>query len=423
MNQNGKGTGTTRRRFLKQASGGAMALTMSGLSMPAIAQSKNLTIIANENNDQVVAALKQIAADFELAHGASVTINRMDHEAHKTAIRNYLVAGAPDVCFWFSGNRMKTFIRRGLFEDISDLFAEEKYADVLGGVASAVTVNGKQYGLPLGGTLWGNFYLKDVFDEYNLVPPTNWDEMLDYAENAKAAGMTPLAIGTKELWPAAGYFDQLSLRIIGLENHLKLMDGEMSYLDPVLQPIFDHWEHLINTNFFLENHTSYGWQEAGALFGQKKCGMIQLGNFVQYALAEDQIQHLTYVPHPKIADIPRYEDFSVDTINIPTNAKHKELARDFLRFFYQPENLNAFLTPLATVPPRNDMPESDNRLLNAAVESLKTVAGTAQYYDRDTDPDMALEGLKGFQEFMVLPERRQQILERLEATRKRIFSA
>jgi multiple sugar transport system substrate-binding protein len=73
------------------------------------------------------------------------------------------------------------------------------------------------------------------------------------------------------------------------------------------------------------------------------------------------------------------------------------------------------------VPPRNDMPPSDDPLVNAAVDSLKTVAGTAQYYDRDTDPDMAQAGLNGFQEFMVHPDRREQILTRLDDTRKRIF--
>lgn len=59
--------------------------------------------------------------------------------------------------------------------------------------------------------------------------------------------------------------------------------------------------------------------------------------------------------------------------------------------------------------------------MNAAVESLKTVAGTSQYYDRDTDPDMAQAGLVGFQEFMARPERRDAILKRLENTRQRIF--
>ena len=56
----------------------------------------------------------------------------MDHEAHKTAIRSYLVVGAPDICFWFSRNRMKAFVTKGLFDDISDLFARENYKSVLG---------------------------------------------------------------------------------------------------------------------------------------------------------------------------------------------------------------------------------------------------------------------------------------------------
>ncbi|TIR42648.1 MAG: carbohydrate ABC transporter substrate-binding protein, partial [Mesorhizobium sp.] len=73
------------------------------------------------------------------------------------------------------------------------------------------------------------------------------------------------------------------------------------------------------------------------------------------------------------------------------------------------------------IPPRNDCPPSKDPLVNAAVEELKKVVGTSQYYDRDTDPDMAQEGMAGLQEFMVKPERREQILKRLEKTRKRIF--
>lgn len=423
MKQTPKSYLSTRRSFLKQVGAGAATTAAVALSTPAIAQNKEITIVINSNNEGTIASFEETIAAFTAATGVNVTLNKMDHEAHKTAIRNYLVAGAPDVCFWFSGNRMKAFVNRGLFDDISDLFEQEGYADVLGGTASAVTVDGRQYGLPMGGTLWGNFYLKDVFEEHNLTVPTTWDEMLAYGEAAKSAGLVPQVIGTKELWPAAGYFDQLNLRINGLESHMALMDGEMSYLDPALQPVFDHWETLIKSDFFLENHTSYGWQEAGALLGQRKGGLMNLGNFVRYALPEEAISQLTYAPYPKIADIPRFEDFSVDSIHIPANAKNKELARDFLAFFYQPERLAAFLAPGGNIPPRNDVPPSDDPLVNAAVESLKSVEGTAQYYDRDTDPDMAQAGLNGFQEFMARPERRQQILERLENTRKRIFEA
>jgi multiple sugar transport system substrate-binding protein len=412
---------TNRRTFLKAVGGGVASAALAGFPMPAIAQEKTLTIINNQNNEGAVAALKRIVADFEAQSGARVTLNLMDHEAHKTAIRNYLVAGAPDVCFWFSGNRMKAFVKRGLFDDISDLVAGESLQGPLGGTLSAVTVEGKQYGLPMGGTLWGNFYLRDVFEEHGLSVPTTWEETLAYTEKAKAAGLTPLAIGTKELWPAAGFFDVLNLRINGLESHIALMDGTLSYLDPALTSVFDHWEELIKAGFFLENHTSYGWQEAGALLGQRKAGMMNLGNFVKYAIPEAALPNLTFAPFPRIADIGRFEDFSVDSVHIPANARNKELAREFLAFFYQPENLMSYLEPTGNISPRSDVPPSADPLINQALESLKTVDGTAQYYDRDTDPDMAQAGLNGFQEFMAKPQRREEILKRLDETRKRIF--
>ncbi len=52
---------------------------------------------------------------------------------------------------------------------------------------------------------------------------------------------------------------------------------------------------------------------------------------------------------------------------------------------------------------------------------LSESAGLAQFYDRDTPPEMAKEGMKGFQEFMVKPDREKQIRQRIERARKRIF--
>lgn len=175
----------SRRTFLKGTAGVSTAL--SGFPIPALAQSSEVTIISAESNANTAEVLRRIAADFGKAAGTKVVVNNMDHEAHKTAIRNYLVAGAPDVCFWFSGNRMRAFVTRGLFDDISDLFEKEKYADVLGATAGSVTVEGKQYGLPTGGTLWGMFYRKDVFDEHGLKVPTSWDDLLAFGEKCKSA--------------------------------------------------------------------------------------------------------------------------------------------------------------------------------------------------------------------------------------------
>ncbi|WP_425351924.1 ABC transporter substrate-binding protein [Pleomorphomonas carboxyditropha] len=410
---------TTRRRFMI----GTGAVLAGGLlARPAIAQARELTIISNIGNADQRTVLQRLADEYAKASGVAVTINNMDHEAHKTAIRSYLVVGAPDICFWFSGNRMKAFVKRGLFDDISDLYEREGYKDVLGATTGALTVDDRQYGLPLGGLLWGMFYRKDVFEEKGWTAPATIEDLLKLGEQARSAGMVPVSMGTKEMWPAAGWFDHMNLRIGGLEKHLALMDGKLPYTDASLKPVFDKWEELIRADLFTPNHTSSGWEQAAAALAQKKAAMMDLAGFIKYGFPPDEVDQLAYVPFPVIdPSIARYEDFSLNSIHIPKNGKNKQDARDFLAYFYKPENLAAFLEAESAVPPRNDCPPSKDPLINAAVESMKTVVGTAQYYDRDTDPDMAQEGLKGFQEFMVKPERRDQILERLEGTRKRIF--
>ncbi len=415
------GAAPSRRQFIL---GAGTVLAGAALGAPAIAQSKEVTIISNIGDAGQRGVLQKIADGFSKESGTKVTINNMDHEAHKTAIRSYLVVGAPDVCFWFSGNRMKAFVKRGLFDDISDLFDREGYKKVLGPATGAVTVDGKQYGLPLAGLLWGMFYRKDVFADKGWTAPKTVDELFALGEKAKSAGMVPVSIGTKEMWPAAGWFDHMNLRTNGLDKHIELMDGKMAYTDPALKPVFDKWEEMIKAGLFSPNHTSSGWEQAAAALAQKKAAIMDLGGFIKYGFPPDQVNQIAFAPFPEIVPgMARYEDFALNSVHVPANAKNKQGARDFLAYFYKPENLGAFVEAESGVPPRSDCPPSNDPLVNAAVDSLKTVAGSAQYYDRDTDPDMAQEGLKGFQEFMVKPERRDQILERLEGTRKRIFKA
>ncbi|MCB1357281.1 MAG: extracellular solute-binding protein [Maritimibacter sp.] len=137
-----------RRRFLATTAAAGAAT----LAAPAIAQDRNLVIICNRGNAGQREALEAIANEFGAATGTQVSVNNMDHEAHKTAIRNYLVASPPDINFWFSGERMRGFVEKGLFADITDLAEAEGWADVVPAMG-ATTVDGKVYGLPTAGIL------------------------------------------------------------------------------------------------------------------------------------------------------------------------------------------------------------------------------------------------------------------------------
>ena len=64
----------------------------------------------------------------------------------------------------------------------------------------------------------------------------------------------------------------------------------------------------------------------------------------------------------------------------------------------------------------------DDPFISAGFELLSsTEGGIAQFFDRDAPAEMAKLGMEGFQEFMVLPENLDAILERLEAARQRIY--
>ncbi|MFC0268986.1 ABC transporter substrate-binding protein [Kushneria aurantia] len=410
----------TRRRLVQALGSG---LLLSGLGVPALAASKELTIISDLDTPQYL-VFRELAETFGQQSGISVTVNNLAHEANKTAIGNYLVADPPDICFWFSGQRMRQFVKLGLFSDISTLVERENYASVLGPLLDAVTVDGRQYGLPLGGLFWGLYYRADIFAQHGLTPPETFDDFYRTCNSAKAAGLIPVSMGTREQWPAAGWFDHLDLRINGLDRHMALMRGEMAYTDTALDAVFEQWAQMIHDDLFLHNGTSYGWQQAASFLGQGKAAMMDLGNFITTALSPEAVEQLRLIRFPMYdSAIGPFEDFATNSVHIPKRAQHPELAREFLAYFYQPEVLSRFVGALSGVPPRSDMSVGDDPLARTATQLLRNTQGTSQYFDRDTPPQMAEAGLKGFQQFTVYPDREAAIRQQLERVRQRAYAS
>jgi multiple sugar transport system substrate-binding protein len=78
--------------------------------LPAFAG--KLVINTNTSDPAPKQAFEKLVEDFEKENpDVDVELNIFDHEAYKTAIRNFLQANPPDVATWFAGNRMKFFIK------------------------------------------------------------------------------------------------------------------------------------------------------------------------------------------------------------------------------------------------------------------------------------------------------------------------
>lgn len=369
-------------------------------------------------------ALETLVAMFEKEHpDIDVKYTIYDHEAYKTALRNWLVTSPPDVIYWYAGNRMKQFVDAGLFEDVSDVWRANNLEDLMPAASASMTLNGKKWGVPYTYYNWGIYYRKDIFDKYGIKTPKSWEDFLAACATLKKNGVTPITIGTKYLWTTAGWFDYLNMRVNGYDFHIDLMDGKIPYTDPRVRDTFNYWNQLVEPGYFLENHAAYSWQEAQPFMYRGEAAMYLIGNFITPNFPDDVKDKMSFFQFPPIKPgLALGEDAPTDTVHIPARAKNKADARKFLAYIGRADVQSEINGILLQLPTNRKAKVTRDPFLDIAKEMLPK-SKTAQFYDRDTHPDMAKEGMKGFQQFMVKPKRVDSILKRLERVRKRVFKS
>ncbi|MGV6848163.1 MAG: ABC transporter substrate-binding protein [Marinibacterium sp.] len=409
----------------------AAALAASvALAAPVSAElTGELRIFLDTSNPAPRATMEAMIERFAAQHpGLEIETTVIDREAYKTQIRNFLTADTPDVATWYAANRMKPYVEAGLFEDVSDLWAEPEIADNLASTKGAMTIDGKQWGVPYTYYQWGVYYRKDIFDELGLSEPTTWEEELANCQKIVDSGRACYTIGTKFLWTAGGWFDYLNMRTNGFDFHQQLANGEVSWEDDRVKQTFANWKQLIDMGAFIDNHQTYSWQEALPFMVQGDAAAYLMGNFAvaplrEAGLTDDQLDFYQFVAiNP---DVELAEDAPTDTFHIPANASNKEAAREFLRFVVSADEQTEINNGknLGQLPVNAQSSVDDDKFLQQGFGMLSSNSpgGVAQFWDRDAPAEMAKVSMEGFQEFMVKPDNADKILAKLERARQRIY--
>jgi ABC-type glycerol-3-phosphate transport system substrate-binding protein len=369
-------------------------------------------------------------ARFQKAYpGIKVTHNQVDHEGFKTAIRTYLASdNPPDVLTWFAGNRMRAFSERGLAADISDTWTKNGWTRTFPkGFQSMSQDNGKFVFVPTNYYWWAVYYRKDIFAKLGLKEATTWTQFLGLCDSLNKNGITPIVTGSKFLWPLGGWFDFLNMRVNGPKFHFDLTDGKIPYTDARVRRVFTYWKQLLDRKCFNSDSASLDWNEAAAIMTNGKAGMYLMGDFIrdQWKDGLEKTQ-LDFFRFPIIDPKQQVgEEAPTDGYFIPAKAKNLENAKLFLGYVAGKENMEIGVKELGRLAPRTDVDASLYASKPQIGKAQATIIGKAdaiaQFYDRDTDPEMANIGMKGFQEFMANPAQVDAILKRLEAARQRIF--
>lgn len=160
----------------------------------------------------------QAMADAYTAEHPNVTINItvMENEAFKAALQTNIQSGdIPDIFQSWGGGALRDQVAAGVVRDIT-----AEAAPFIGDLGPAATglyqVDGKQYGVPFDAGMVGVWYNKDLFTQAGIdAPPATWEELLADVQTLKDAGITPIAVGAGDKWPAHFWYSYLMVRECG----------------------------------------------------------------------------------------------------------------------------------------------------------------------------------------------------------------
>ena len=111
-------------------------------------------------------------------------------------------------------------------------------------------MDGKQYGIPYDLHVVGFWYRKDLFQQAGIsAPPTTVDELNADVAKLKAAGITPISIGSKDRWPDAFWWEYFAVRECSLDV-VKSQIQSLKLTDPCWTKAGDDVTAFLKTNPF-----------------------------------------------------------------------------------------------------------------------------------------------------------------------------
>jgi len=282
------------------AAGAVTALTLAGItacgSTPGDSNGDvTLTWWHNGTGEPLKGYWQSVADQFEEDHpGVTINVEAVQNEElQRTKIPNALRGNnPPDLFQQWGGGELATQVEAGRVLDISaDVDAE---LESLGGSVAGWQVDGKTYGLPFSLGIEGFWYNKALFADAGIEgTPTTLDELNDDIAKLKDAGITPIAVGAGDKWPAAHYWYNFALKSCSPDT-LKAASVDLDFSDPCFKDAGADLETFIASEPFQEGFLATPAQQgagsSAGLLANGKAGMELMGHWnpgVMGGLTED----------------------------------------------------------------------------------------------------------------------------------------
>jgi raffinose/stachyose/melibiose transport system substrate-binding protein len=121
----------------------------------------------------------------------------------------------------------------------------------IGNIAGAQgwAVNGKQYGVPVDLHVVGFWYRKDIFQKVGITVPTTLAQLESDDTKLRTAGYAPIAVGSKDGWPDAFWWESFALRDCS-QSTVTSDIAAKNFTDPCFTKATSDLDAFLNTNPF-----------------------------------------------------------------------------------------------------------------------------------------------------------------------------
>ncbi|NLF74447.1 MAG: extracellular solute-binding protein, partial [Chloroflexi bacterium] len=231
--------------------------------------------------------------------------------------------------------------------------------------------SGQWYGVTNYGEYVMVYYNKDMFAEHGVEVPTTFEEWEAAMQTFVDAGITPLSLGATE-YPAQHIFYQLVLSKADRAwvDAFELYQGDVDFHDEAFTYAAEKIVDWVERGFISEDATGIAAEDMGVAFTNGEYPMMVSGSW-WYGRFMNEIQNFEWGTFLW----PGNELHAGSGGNlwvVPTNAKNKELAYEFIDITMSPE-IQSILGNAGGIPVNADLEQIEDPMVRELISNFNAI--------------------------------------------------
>jgi ABC-type glycerol-3-phosphate transport system substrate-binding protein len=315
-------------------------LIIAGVNLSA--QDKPVTIKFYHSEDQYN---KDMVAAFEKKNpNIKVQIVPVDFGNAEQTIKLGIISGNPVDVSFFWGTAIKTFVDAKMAEDLTPYLEADggKWKNTfLPQFIDAGKVNGKYYAVSYQPVIETIFYNADLFTQYKIKVPANWNEFLSACETLKKNGLFGMSVQNTQHHQLLVFAYQLML---DSGKIAEITTGKVPFSGPNeapgLRKSLEMLKEVYQKGYWYpgEGALTSTRDEVRAAFYQGKIGMLYDASSQLKTHSESAKFKVGVMKHPIVNKSGKYGlNVVTNALFVPANAAHKKEAIEFMKFYTSEE--------------------------------------------------------------------------------------